>query len=114
VKQVMELDKTRRTRPFGSLILCIVLVTIQVVSWPMLFLTTAVHHRNPMVMALLQVPMVLWILLPVGSIYGLYLALRREAREFGLVPRVLGVIANVLYLLVGVFLWLIPLLGVTV
>ena len=114
MKQVMAIDKTRRTMPFGSLILCIVLVLVQLVSWPILFLAGVEHHRNPMVMALLQVPMVLWLLLPAGSIYGLYLALRREAREFGPVPRVLGVLANASYLLVGIFLWLILLLGVRV
>lgn len=56
----------------------------------------------------------LWFLLPAGSIYGLYLALRREAGEFGRAPRVLGIVANALYLLVGLFLWLILLLGIRV
>lgn len=101
-------------RPYASLILCLALVLIQVVSWPLLFMAAVQSHRNPTVTALLQVPMVLWMLLPAGSIYGLYLALRREARESGLLPRVLGVVANALYLLVGIFLWLILLLGVTV
>jgi hypothetical protein len=100
--------------PFGSFILCMLLVLVQAVSWPLLFIAVVQNHRHPTVTALLQVPMVLWMLLPAGSIYGLYLALRREAGEFGLLPRVLGIVANGLYLLVGVFLWLILLLGVRV
>jgi hypothetical protein len=106
--------RRRQTMPFGSLILCILLVLMQMVSWPILFVAGVEHRQNPTVTTLLHVPMILWMLLPAGSIYGLYLALRREAGEFGRVPRVLGVIANALYLLIGIFLWLILLLGVRV
>lgn len=98
--------------PFGSFIVCIVLVLVQVASWPFLFVLGVQYHRNAAVTALLLVPMVLWLLLPAGSIYGLHLALRRESAAFGAAPRVLGIITNALYLLVGIFIWLMVLSGV--
>lgn len=51
MKQVMAIDRTRRTMPFGSLILCILLVLVQMASWPVLALEpcriTATRQSGP-------------------------------------------------------------------
>lgn len=99
------------TMPFGSLIVCLALFVVQLASWPVLFMVGMQSHGNQAATDFLQIPMVLWLLLPAGSIYGLYLALRREASDFGDTPRALGIIANGLYLLFGIFIWMTTLFG---
>lgn len=99
------------TMPFGALIVCLALFVVQLASWPVLFMVGMQSHGNKAATDFLLIPMVLWLLLPAGSIYGLYLALRREANDFGATPRVLGVIANALYLLFAIFIWTMTLFG---
>lgn len=57
------------------------------VSWPVLALRAVENHGDSAIGGLLRVPVMLWLLLAAESIYGLYLAWRREAGEFGRVPR---------------------------
>jgi hypothetical protein len=99
--------------PYASLILCIILTAVQFASLPLLFMLEMQSYGDREATALLRVPMVLWFLLPVGSLYGLHLALRLDGRESGAAPRVLGVIANALYLLYGIAIWLSLLSGDT-
>jgi hypothetical protein len=100
--------------PYASLILCIVLALVQLASMPILSMLGMRSHGDRAATAILRVPMVLWFLLPAGFIYGLHPALRREDRAFVAAPRVLGIIANALYLLYGIVIWLSLLPGVTV
>lgn len=100
-----------QTMPYGALILCLVLFVVQLASWPILFMLGMGLRDDGTTPAILQVPMILWMLLPAGSIYGLYLVLRRESAGMGETPRALGFIANGLYLLFGVFTWLTALFG---
>jgi hypothetical protein len=102
-----------RVMPYASLILCIILTAVQFASLPFLFMLEMQSHGDREATALLRVPMVLWFLLPVSSLYGLHLALRLDARESGAAPRVLGINPNALYLLYGIAIWLSLLSGVT-
>ena len=99
--------------PYASLILGVVLMVVQFASLPFLFVLEMQSHGDAAARAMLRVPMILWFLLPAGSLYGLHLALRLKDRESGAAPRVLGIIANALYLLYGIAIWLSLLPGVT-
>jgi hypothetical protein len=103
------------TQPYASLLFCVACIALQVVSWAVLFLVGVKYHRNEVVSAALNVPMFLWILLPAASLYGIYLARPSSGYDRpGGWLRGLGLLANLLYLMIGMFIWLMGLSGVRV
>jgi hypothetical protein len=93
-------------RPYASLLVCVALIATQVITWPPLFLLGVRYHLDARATALLNVPMVIWFFLPVGALYGIYLGARRQVAPGGGVLRGLGVVANGIYLLLAILLWI--------
>jgi hypothetical protein len=89
------------------------LVGIQVLSWPVLFLIGVAVHKNVTAITLMAIPAVLWFLLPLGSVYGLYIGFTQNVRREGGCLSLVGIAANVLYLLFGLLTWAVVLAGVT-
>ncbi|HEY0035961.1 MAG TPA: hypothetical protein VGB66_04690 [Longimicrobium sp.] len=101
-------------RPYAPLVVCAVLAGVQVISWPVLFVIGVAVHKNVTAITLMAIPAVLWFLLPLGSIYGLYIVAKQNARRQGGCLPVAGFAANVLYLLFGLLTWAAVLAGVRV
>lgn len=93
-------------RPHAPLLVFGALFGIQVLSWPLLVLVGyAVRESTPALTAL-GIPAVLWLLLPMGSVYGLYIGFSQDVqRQGGCLPAV-GIAANGLYLLFGLLILL--------
>jgi len=115
-----EADRTIRGarwaegRPHAPLVVCAVLVCVQVISWPVLFVIGVAVHKNVTAITLMAIPAVLWILLPLGSVYGLYIGFTQNVRREGGCLSFMGIAANVLYLLLGLLMWLAVATGVRV
>lgn len=98
-------------RPYAPLLVCGALVALQVLSWPILFLVGVAVHKNVTAITLMGIPFALWVLLPLGSVYGLYIGFAQNVRRQGGCLPVVGIVANVLYLLFGLLLWAAALAG---
>jgi hypothetical protein len=98
-------------RPYAPLLVCAVLAGVQMVSWPVLFLVAVGVRRNATALSLLGIGSVLWLLLPLGAIYGLYIGFAQNVRHQGGWLSVVGIAANVLYLLFGLVTWAAALAG---
>lgn len=101
-------------RAYAPLLVCAVLVGVQVISWPVLFLIGVAVHKNVTAISLMRIPGALWLLLPLGSVYGLYIGSQQNARRQGGCLPVVGFGANALYLLFGLLTWLIVAAGIRV
>jgi hypothetical protein len=68
-------------------------------------------RRNATALSLLGIGSALWLLLPLGALYGLYIGFAQDVRRQGGCLPVVGVAANVLYLLFGLMSWAAALSG---
>jgi hypothetical protein len=93
-------------RPWASLLVCLGLVTLQVIGWLPLFLLGVRYHLDGRAMALLTVPMAIWLFLPLGAVYGLYIGMMPQRAPGGGVLRGAGVVANAVYLLFAILIWI--------
>ena len=93
-------------RPYASLLVCLAFATVQFVAWPALFLLGIRYRFDLPGYVLVHAAVVLWFLLPLGAVYGLYLGLARRGAQGRGGVRTVGVVANALYLLLGIFLWI--------
>lgn len=99
-------------RKYASLLVCLGLIGTQVVAWPVLFVLAATYHRNELVMALLNVPMIIFFFLPLGAAYGIHIGMAQGGRPgSGMLPMV-GVLANTVYLLLAILIWIATFSGV--
>lgn len=92
-------------RPYASLLVCLGLAAVQLVAWPLLFLLGIRYRFDLYGMVLVYVAVTLWFLLPLGAVYGLYIGRARPGAPGAGVRRA-GVVANAVYLLFGIFLWI--------
>jgi hypothetical protein len=92
-------------RPYASLLVCVGLIAIQVTTWGPLFVLGVKYHQNERVTALLQVPMIIWFFLPLGAFYGIHVGMVRQQAPGG-VMRAAGIVANAVYLLFAMLVWI--------
>ena len=92
-------------RPYAPLLVCAVLAGVQVISWPVLFVIGVAVHKNVTAVTLMAIPALLWLLLPLGSVYGLYIGFAQNFRRQGCCLSLAGIGANVMYLLFGLLTW---------
>jgi hypothetical protein len=95
-------------RPYASLLVCLAFATVQLIAWPILFLLGIRYRFDLTGMLLVYVAVTLWFLLPLGAVYGLYIGMARGGAHGGGRGgvRTVGVVANALYLLFGILLWI--------
>ena len=95
-------------RPYASLLVCLAFATVQFVAWPALFLLGIRYRFDLPGYVLVHAVVFLWFLLPLGAVYGLCLGMERGGAHGGGRGgvRTVGVVANALYLLLGIFLWI--------
>jgi hypothetical protein len=93
-------------RPYASLLVCLAFATVQLVAWPILFLLGIRYGFSLTGLVLVNLAATLWFLLPLGAMYGLYIGLGRHGARGGSGVRTVGVVANALYLLFGIVLWI--------
>jgi hypothetical protein len=96
-------------RPYASLLVCLAFATVQLVTWPILFLLGIRYRFDLTGTLLVYVAVTLWFLLPLGAVYGLYIGMARGGAHGGgrrRGVRVAGIVANALYLLFGIVLWI--------
>ena len=79
---------------------------------PPLFLLGARYHQNKLVTGILIVPMVIWFFLPLGAAYGIYVGMAQGRRRESGMLALFGVLANSVYLLVAVLIWIAVFSGV--
>lgn len=90
--------------PFASLMVFMMLVCLQIFTFP-LFLLALRYHLDSSSRVLLNLPMAAWLLLPLGTIHGLHVGMADQGGPGGSVVRELGMLANAIYLLVTVLVW---------
>jgi hypothetical protein len=95
-------------RPHASLLVCLACATVQLIAWPILFLLGIRYGFSLTGLVLVNLATVLWFLLPLGAVHGLYIGVGRGGAHGGGRDgvRVAGVVANALYLLFGILLWI--------
>lgn len=93
-------------RPYASLLVCVGLIAVQVITWGPLFLLGVKYHRNERVTALLQVPVTIWFFLPLGAFYGIHVGMVGQQAPGGGVMRAAGIVANAVYLLFAILIWI--------
>ena len=93
-------------RPYASLLVCLGLIALQVIGWAPLVWLAVEYHLDERAMALLAVPMAIWFFLPLGAVYGLYIGMMRHRAPGGGALRGAGVVANALYLLFAILIWI--------
>jgi len=93
-------------RPYASLLVCLGLIGMQVISWPPLFLLGVTYHGNELATALLTALAFIWIFLPLGAAYGIRVGMAQRGRPgSGMLPMI-GVLANTAYLLLAILIWI--------
>jgi hypothetical protein len=102
-------------QPYASLLVCMTCIALQTVSWFFIVLIILEFDGNEAAekaMYLLAVP---FFLIPAGALYGIYLARPSSGYDRpGGWLRGVGLLANILYLMIGIFVWFILLSGVRV
>ena len=103
------------SKPYASLLVCAAFIALQIVLYVVL-IVAVVESDGPSAASMAwEVLMVLWLLIPAGALYGIYLARPSSGYDRGGGwLRGLGLLANLLYLMIGMFMWLIVLSGVRV
>jgi hypothetical protein len=98
-------------RPYAPLLVCLGFAAVQLVAWPLLFLLGIRYRFSFYGLVLVNVAVTLWFLLPLGAVYGLYIGRARYGAPGGGgggggVARVAGIVANAVYLTIGILLWI--------
>jgi hypothetical protein len=92
------------SQPYASLLVCIACIALQIVTGFLLMLITLESGGNEAAGVVMKGVAVVMFLLPLGSVYGIYLARPSSGygREGGWL-RGLGLLANILYLMMAIF-----------
>jgi hypothetical protein len=90
----------------GSLAVWAILVSVQIVTWPVVFLLGVYLHLRPLGPVIGLLLGVVWFAIPFGSCYGARIGVLYVRRHPGNALAWTGIVLNCLYLLVGIFMLL--------
>lgn len=116
--RVPHLEPPRRTvnaaTAGGSLAVWAILLSAQIVTWPLFFLLGIYLHLRPIGVLIELLTGILWFAIPFGSCYGARLGVLYVRRHPGNLLAWTGIVLNCLYLLFGIFMLLLVAAGIHV
>jgi hypothetical protein len=89
------------------------LIALHVISYVPLIMLGVQDHRNAAATRVFEAFSLLWILLPLGCVYGIVAGKRSLAAGAPRPPAWAGILLNGAYLMIGLLLLLITVFGVT-